>query len=704
MLLRLLVVALGLGLAPEVLASPLLPSDAPRRREIPNTHISHERHTPRMTQQWEKRNRLPAKTVLPMRIGLKQSNLDLGHNRLMEISTPGSANFGKYMSSTEVIEFFAPAQSTVNAVLDWLVDSGISRTRITQSTNKQWIQFNAAVEEVEDLLITDFYLWEHSSGDHTDIACEEYHVPSHIQEHIDYVTPGIRMRHPSSQKRDLKTKNVIHWPATGPSASNAINKMSIIGNGSYPGVNSTSCSTYITADCIRVQYGVPNGTTAAAGNQLGIFESLNDHYSRADLDTYLPTVYPYLNIPAGTYPENRLIDGAIGSYEELVATVGDNFGGIGGESTLDFQAAMPLIWPQKPVLFQTDDELYEIEGTNGWMNTFLDAIDGSYCSYSAFGETGDCTDEVCADPVYPDRQFPSPVGYQGDLQCGVFAPTKVISISYGAIEDLLPNNYQYRQCNEYMKLGLQGVTVVLSSGDSGVGTPIGCIGGPAAPDVGTIFAPSFPQTCPYILAVGSTELRRPDPTAPPVEWEILEEVASTQFPSGGGFSNIWGVADYQRDSVQAYYDQVEATLPFGSYHQIIVNGSFDNVTRADQAYHHGGRGFPDVAAVGENQIILWAGQWWTIGGTSLSAPLWGSMLTLINEKRIAAGKGTLGFINPTLYAHPEAFNDITVGENLGCSSPDGTSAWGFPAAKGWDPVSGLGSPNFPVLEKVLTSL
>jgi subtilase family serine protease len=76
---------------------------------------------------------------------------------------------------------------------------------------------------------------------------------------------------------------------------------------------------------------------------------------------------------------------------------------------------------------------------------------------------------------------------------------------------------------------------------------------------------------------------------------------------------------------------VEATLPFGSYHQIIVNGSFDNVTRVDEVYHHGGRGFPDVAAVGENQIVLWAGQWWTIGGTSLSAPLWGSMLTLINE-------------------------------------------------------------------------
>lgn len=36
------------------------------------------------------------------------------------------------------------------------------------------------------------------------------------------------------------------------------------------------------------------------------------------------------------------------------------------------------------------------------------------------------------------------------------------------------------------------------------------------------------------------------------------------------------------------------------------------------------------------------------------------------------------------YQHPEAFTDITIGSNPGCGSP------GFPAAPGWDPVTGLG--------------
>ena len=289
-------------------------------------------------------------------------------------------------------------------------------------------------------------------------------------------------------------------------------------------------------------------------------------------------------------------------------------------------------------------------------SAFLDAIDGSYCSYSAFNETGDCTDSSCADPVYPNPNYAAPIGYQGSKQCGVYEPTNVISISYSGIEDLLPNNYQLRQCNEYLKLGLQGVTVVVSSGDYGVGTQLGCIGSVEQPNVGTIFAPLFPQSCPYILTVGGTELRRSDPTAPPVAWEILDEVAVTQFPSGGGFSNIHPVADYQKDAVDAYLDAVGSSLPFESYSQIIVDGDFTNITDINQVYNRGGRGYPDVAAVGENQLIIYEGAFHTIGGTSLSTPLWGSMLTLINEKRIAAGKSTVGFINPILVSYPKVFS------------------------------------------------
>lgn len=85
MLFRPLVVALGFGLALEALASPLPHSDASRKREVPTTHALHERHTGSMANRWAKREKLPGTAILPMRIGLKQSNLDKGHDRLMEM-------------------------------------------------------------------------------------------------------------------------------------------------------------------------------------------------------------------------------------------------------------------------------------------------------------------------------------------------------------------------------------------------------------------------------------------------------------------------------------------------------------------------------------------------------------------------------------------------------------------------------------------
>lgn len=64
-------------------------------------------------------------------------------------------------------------------------------------------------------------------------------------------------------------------------------------------------------------------------------------------------------------------------------------------------------------------------------------------------------------------------------------------------------------------------------------------------------------------------------------------------------------------------------------------------------------------------------------------------MTLVNSARLNVGKSPVGFINPVLYKYPGILNDITSGGNQGCGTP------GFEAVKGWDPVTGLGTPNFP---------
>ncbi len=78
------------------------------------------------------------------------------------------------------------------------------------------------------------------------------------------------------------------------------------------------------------------------------------------------------------------------------------------------------------------------------------------------------------------------------------------------------------------------------------------------------------------------------------------------------------------------------------------------------------------------------GEFTQSGGTSASAPIFASLINRINEQRLNAGKGTLGFLNPALYANPSMLNDITNGTNPGCDTE------GFSAVPGWDPVTGLG--------------
>jgi tripeptidyl-peptidase-1 len=71
---------------------------------------------------------------------------------------------------------------------------------------------------------------------------------------------------------------------------------------------------------------------------------------------------------------------------------------------------------------------------------------------------------------------------------------------------------------------------------------------------------------------------------------------------------------------------------------------------------------------------------------------------LINDARLNIGKGPIEFVNPTLYANPGVLNDITDGNN------NASAGKGFNATKGWDPVTGLGTPNFAKMFELFLAL
>ncbi|KAF8935202.1 hypothetical protein BGZ52_000910 [Haplosporangium bisporale] len=226
------------------------------------------------------------------------------------------------------------------------------------------------------------------------------------------------------------------------------------------------------------------------------------------------------------------------------------------------------------------------------------------------------------------------------------------SISYGDPEQNYPLKHAERLCNLFAQLGARGTSVIVSSGDLGVGdgnphiATQTCFSNDGKNK--TVFLPAFPSSCPFVTSVGATASFNP-------------EIAVSRFYSGGGFSWYFPRPSYQATAVDAYLAQ----LPKGLY---------------DGLYNPEGRAYPDVAAQGAHFQIWNRGEPILAYGTSASAPTFAAVITHLNGHRLRQGKEPLGFLNPWLYGKgKEALNDIVSGYNPGCGTE------GFAATPGWDP-------------------
>ncbi|XP_006462127.1 hypothetical protein AGABI2DRAFT_193429 [Agaricus bisporus var. bisporus H97] len=265
-------------------------------------------------------------------------------------------------------------------------------------------------------------------------------------------------------------------------------------------------------------------------------------------------------------------------------------------------------------------------------------------------------------PFIPDTQTPTntnePYLDWINFVLGQDEIPQVISTSYGDDEQTVPEDYATSVCNLFAQLGSRGVTVFFSSGDFGVG------GGDCLTNDGSnqvLFQPAFPASCPFVTAVGGTV--RLDP-----------EIA-VSF-SGGGFSRYFSRPSYQNQTVAQFVSNLGNTF----------NG----------LYNKNGRAYPDLAAQGNGFQVVIDGIVRSVGGTSASSPTVAGIFALLNDFKLSRGQSTLGFINPLIYSSATSgFNDIRAGTNPGCGTR------GFTAGTGWDPVTGLGTPDFLRLQGLI---
>ncbi|KAH9051100.1 subtilisin-like protein [Lactarius vividus] len=232
---------------------------------------------------------------------------------------------------------------------------------------------------------------------------------------------------------------------------------------------------------------------------------------------------------------------------------------------------------------------------------------------------------------------------------------QTITTSYGSYEKVFPMDYALQVCLLFAQLGTRGASVLFATGDDGVGKG----------DCTTRFTPVFPATCPYVTAVGGTTSFNP-------------EVAASL--SGGGFSEYFPRPSYQQQAVSTFLDNLG--------HQ--YSGLYNPL----------GRGIPDIAAQAMTIPFFYKGEEMIAEGTSSSAPIVAGIISFLNDHRFSQGKPPLGFLNPWLYGATgdlKGINDIVSGSNPGCDTN------GFSAIIGWDPVTGLGTPDFERLMHTLDS-
>ncbi|KAB5583053.1 peptidase S8/S53 domain-containing protein [Coniochaeta sp. 2T2.1] len=278
-------------------------------------------------------------------------------------------------------------------------------------------------------------------------------------------------------------------------------------------------------------------------------------------------------------------------------------------------------------------------------------------------------------PLVPDLDQPEPPGdnepYLEFLTYLLAQPDsalpQTLTTSYGEDEQSVPRAYVEKVCQMFGQLGARGVSVLFSSGDTGPGSACQTNDGKNT----TRFLPIFPAACPYVTSVGGTRNVQPEQAV---------------YFSSGGFSDVFPRPLYQTLAVPLYLAQL---------------GS-----RWKGLYNPAGRGFPDVAAQGYRFHVYDHDRDILVGGTSASAPAFAAIVSLLNNARLAKGLPPMGFLNPWLYTVGWAgLTDIVNGGSTGCTGKDMYSGLpapyvpyaGWNATKGWDPVTGLGTPLFDKL-------
>ncbi len=228
---------------------------------------------------------------------------------------------------------------------------------------------------------------------------------------------------------------------------------------------------------------------------------------------------------------------------------------------------------------------------------------------------------------------------------------KSVSTSWGLYESGNSSSARTSENNAFQQMAAQGQSIFAAAGDSG------------AYDNGSSLSVDDPASQPYMTGVGGTKLTTSGAGGAWSSETTWNGGSIANGGGGGGISTVWTIPSYQ--------------VGFGS-----------TAAKTSTTY----RNVPDVsldADPNSGYAIYVGGKWNIYGGTSCAAPLWSAFIALVNQQRVSAGKGVLGFANPPLYTIGKGSNYTTEFHDIA----DGSTNLYYPAVSGYDAATGLGTIN-----------
>lgn len=614
-----------------------------------------------------------ATAEVEFKIALKQREAGVREldQRFWAVSDPTSDVYGQHMQREEILSLVAPASADVDVVVEWLKAYGItdidashgdaifcrgSVGAVNKAFETTMHTFTRRVEHKEALgAVTNFDVKAHLG---------ELSMPDEVAERVAFVI-GLG-RFPNTEHR-FQAGPAAKRAAAAAAASKTVSGGNFAGlnenfgrdNGrdtgdvdATPNPDQTRSPLIVVPETLANLYNVDHrepGTDQQKGNSISILEfsqGTPSGFAQKNLDVFNQAVgFNYTRVAQVSHR---------GPFDATSAE---------GEFTLDPEYVQSLN-PSTPVVYETQ--------ASGWVYDWVQELNAR---------------------AHNSQVLSLSAGWSENAQC---------QLTPQSCSQLGVNSKQYvdRTNTEFMKLGVAGISVLVSAGDSGAAgrTNWFCVQTPDHPVHAT-----FPADSPYVTAIGGTQLRGDAEAMTAGEGPAICRGRNAGRCAKGGVEVVWGGKVAGGATGGGFSDYI--AQPKYQAKAVAEFLAGDGMRPQQGHFNPKGRAFPDISAAAIN-ILYYQGKFLGGGGTSFAAPIIAGLIGRLNAERIAAGKPALGHLNPLLYKmaadHPQAFNDITVGDNR--ASERSFCSEGYGATKGFDPVSGLGSPNFGEMSDYIKNL